>query len=217
MLSGRAGILCMTPPSCSPARRYKARCWRGCLQAAVLLRLQANCCKLSAYLHPPQSCRQTVLPCLQVVCRIFDMPVGGVTLMDSTETVLDNMHGMEGKCARDQTFCRHLLASDYPQVVMIEDARQHWRWVPAVISVVRRMDAWPGKLDPLLAGMTSWYGKKGSSVHGQSVCLVGARTLCMRVSGCISALLTHGHTLAGSPMCLSHACRLCLALLLSGA
>ena len=55
------------------------------------------------------------------------MPVGGVTLSDNTETVLDNMHGMEGKCVRDQTFCRHLLASDYPQVVMIEDARQHWK------------------------------------------------------------------------------------------
>ena len=60
--------------------------------------------------------------------RIFNMPVGGVTLVESSEVDLRSLLGLGGKVKREETFCQHLMACKEPEAFLVEDARQHWRW-----------------------------------------------------------------------------------------
>ena len=60
--------------------------------------------------------------------RIFNMPVGGVSLVESSEVDLRSLLGLGGKVKREETFCQHLMACKEPEAFLVEDARQHWRW-----------------------------------------------------------------------------------------
>ena len=71
----------------------------------------------------------------QVANHIFNMPVGGVTLVDSSEVDLRSLLGLGGRVKREETFCQHLMACKEPEAFLVEDARQHWRWDESAVQV----------------------------------------------------------------------------------